>query len=151
MLVYNIRKEKFTEIPLKASGIANRWNKVNEFVIYTGSSRALSTLELVVHRSSINIESSYKIVVICLDINETDIDELDINLLPKQWQSIKNYSFSQELGSNWYKKAKKLILKVPSAIIQKENNFLINTKHPDYDKKVRILEIEDFIWDKRLL
>lgn len=151
MLVYNIRKEKFAETPLKASGIANRWNKANEFVVYAGSSRSLSTLELLVHRSSINIESSYKLVVIYLDIETTDIDELDTNLLPKHWQSIQNYSFSQELGSTWYKKSEKLILKVPSAIIQKENNFLINTKHPDYDKKVRILEIEDFIWDKRLL
>ena len=151
MLVYNIRKEKFAEIPLKASGIANRWNKANEFVVYAGSSRALSTLELVVHRSSINIESSYKLIVICLEINETDVEELDISLFPQHWRSIKNYSLLQELGSNWYKKAEKLILKVPSVIIQKECNFLINTKHPDYNKKVSILEIEDFIWDERLL
>ena len=59
MLVYNIRKAKYAQ-SLQASGVANRWNKNDEFVIYTASSRALSTLELVVHRNYINIDNSYK-------------------------------------------------------------------------------------------
>ncbi|SFQ42232.1 hypothetical protein SAMN04515674_11833 [Pseudarcicella hirudinis] len=48
MLVYNIRKSKYAD-SLKASGVANRWNKDDEFVIYAGASISLSTLELVAH------------------------------------------------------------------------------------------------------
>ncbi|WP_313255113.1 hypothetical protein [Empedobacter sp.] len=66
MLVFNIRKARYSK-SLQASGVANRWNKNDEFVIYTGSSRALSTLELVVHRSSISIDNSYKLLVIEID------------------------------------------------------------------------------------
>ena len=72
MFVYNIRKAKYTD-SLRASGVANRWNKNDEFVIYTGGSRALSTLELVVHRSSISIDNSYKLLVIELNCKESDI------------------------------------------------------------------------------
>lgn len=150
MLVYNIRKEKYTH-QLIASGIANRWNKNEEYIIYTGSSRALSILELVVHRSAININNSYKLLVLKLSISEEDITEINLNDLPKNWQSIKNYPRLQEIGSNWYKDKKTLILRAPSAIVPKEYNYLINTRHPDFSKKIGIRETEDFLWDDRLL
>lgn len=149
MLVYNIRKEKFANA-LKASGYANRWNKSEEFIIYTGSSRALSTLELVVHRAGIPTDNSYKVMVIRLDIEESDILEVKQEQLPSNWQSIEAYPQLQKLGSHWYHSKEFLILKVPSAIIPKEFNFLINTKHPTFETKVKIEIIEDYSFDKRL-
>lgn len=82
MFVYNIRKAKYAK-SLQASGVANRWNKNDEFVIYTGSSRALSTLELVVHRSAIRIDNSYKLLVIEIDCKEDEVFEVKKNKLPK--------------------------------------------------------------------
>jgi RES domain-containing protein len=149
MLVYNIRKERYSH-QLIASGVANRWNKNDEFIIYTGSSRALSALELIVHKSSIGVNTSYKLLVIDLKIGEKDITEITIEQLPENWRSIKSYVLLQSLGSDWYKKQKTLVLKVPSAIVSKEYNYLINTKHPDFSKKVNLKEIEDFLWDERL-
>ena len=148
LLVYNLRKEKYANA-LIASGMANRWNKEREYVIYTGSSRALSVLELVVHRASISLESSYKLLVI--EINATENDIQTVELLPENWHSLDYYTTLQSIGSEWYQSQKKLLLKVPSAIISKEYNYIINTSHPDFLTKVRILEKEDFNWDKRLL
>lgn len=150
MLVYNIRKEKYAG-ELLASGVANRWNKNDEFVIYTGSSRALSALELVVHRSSISINNSYKLLVIELKAEGKDIAEVQLSDLPMNWQSVKSYPALQQIGSDWYQKQRSLVLKVPSAIVSKEFNYLINTKHPDFVKKVSIKEVENFLWDERLL
>ena len=59
MEVFKICREKYAH-SLKASGTANRWNKKDQFVIYTGGSRSLSTLETVAHRSAINLSSPYK-------------------------------------------------------------------------------------------
>ncbi len=42
-------------------------------------------------------------------------------------------------------------MKVPSSIIPKEYNYLINTKHPDFVSKVKMKELEDYNWDDRLL
>ena len=150
MFVYNIRKAKYAD-SLRASGVANRWNKNDEFVIYTGGSRALSTLELVVHRSSISIDNSYKLLVIELNCKESEILEVNESLLPKNWQSVEAYPKLQEIGSDWYQNFEYLVMRVPSAIIPKEYNCLLNTRHPDFKKKVKIKELENYEWDNRLL
>ena len=150
MFVYNIRKAKYAD-SLRASGVANRWNKNDEFVIYTGGSRALSTLELVVHRSSISIDNSYKLLVIELNCKESEILEVNESLLPKNWQSVEAYPKLQEIGSDWYQNFEYLVMRVPSAIIPKEYNYLLNTRHPDFNKKVKIKELENYEWDNRLL
>ena len=150
MFVYNIRKAKYAD-SLRASGVANRWNKNDEFVIYTGGSRALSTLELVVHRSSISIDNSYKLLVIELNCKESEILEVNESLLPKNWQSVEAYPKLQEIGSDWYQNFEYLVMRVPSAIIPKEYNYLLKTRHPDIKKKVKIKELENYEWDNRLL
>lgn len=149
MLVYNIRKAQYAE-QLTASGFANRWNKNNEYVIYAGSSISLSTLELVVHRAAIQVENDYKLLTIALNMDEYDVQTIDVRNLPKNWRSILAYPILQKIGSTWYQKKEKLLLKVPSAVVPQEFNFLINTQHPDFVSKVRIDSLQNFLWDDRL-
>jgi RES domain-containing protein len=149
MEVFKICSEKYSH-SLNASGASNRWNKKDEFVIYTGNSRSLSTLETVVHRSAINISSPYKLVVIAID-DRTFIKEISVTDLPKNWKSIEAYVELQEIGSKWYHSFESLILKVPSAIISQEYNYSINTKHPLFATNVILQSVENFDWDKRLL
>lgn len=150
MEVYNIRKSKYSD-SLSASGVANRWNKDEEFVIYTSGSISLSTLELVAHRNAIEITSGYKLLFIGLKINNSDVKEIKPKDLPSNWKSIESYPSLQEIGSTWYNQKQTLILKVPSVLVHWENNYLINTHHPDFSKKVSIQKTENFVWDYRLL
>lgn len=69
----------------------------------------------------------------------------------KNSKSIKAYPALQEIGSEWYSQQNALILCVPSVLVHWENNYLINTSHPDFKKKVSLLKTEDFIWDSRLI
>ena len=150
MEVYRISAEKYSK-KLTSSGSANRWNKDGEFVIYTGSSRSLSSLELIVHRASIKPTINYKVMIIRIDDDDKLYDQLDVNILPEKWRSVAAYSKLQSIGSEWYIEQKSLILKVPSAIIPQEYNYIINTKHPEFKEKVKLLEVEDYFWDSRLL
>ncbi len=150
MLLYNIRKEQYAN-QLIASGAANRWNKTDEFVIYAGSSASLATLELVVHRSGIRIDQSYKLLVIEAKVTAKDIFIIDLDQLPANWKSIHSYPELQALGSKWYQTQRSLLLKVPSAVLPRESNYVINTRHPDFAAKIKIKEREQFIWDSRLL
>lgn len=150
MLVYNIRKSKYAD-SLRASGVANRWNKNKEFVIYAGGSISLATLELVAHRNAIDIHSGNKLLFIHLDISKSEITEVKIEDLPKNWKSIERYPVLQEIGSRWYQNKNSLLLKVPSALIHWEYNYLINTNHPDFSTKVSIFKTENFIWDSRII
>lgn len=149
MEVFKICSEKYSPA-LNASGASNRWNKKDEFVIYTGSSRSLSTLETVVNRAAINISNPYKLLIIAID-DQTDIKEISVTDLPKNWKSIEAYVELQEIGSKWYHSLESLILKVPSTIISQEYNYIINTKHPLFATNVKLQSVENFDWDKRLL
>ena len=149
MEVFKICSEKYSH-SLNASGASNRWNKKDEFVVYTGSSRSLSTLETVVHRSAINLSSPYKLVIIAIK-DKTFIKEINVADLPKNWRTIEAYVELQEIGSKWYNSLESLILKVPSAIISQEHNYIINTKHPLFATNVILQSVENFDWDKRLL
>jgi RES domain-containing protein len=150
MKVFRISLEKWAT-SLEASGVENRWNKQNEFVIYAGSSRALSTLELVVHRESIKTKHSYKLMVISIKDELDLISTIGVNDLPHNWRAKTAYSELQNLGSKWYHSKESLILKVPSAVIPQESNYLINTQHPLYSTHVLLEKTEDYIWDERLI
>ena len=149
MEVFKICREKYSH-SLNASGASNRWNKKDEFVIYTGSSRSLSTLEMVAHRSYINISSQYKLLIILIS-DESFIKEIDIRDLPENWKSIEAYIELQEIGSKWYHSNESLVLKVPSSIIPQEFNYIINTKHPMFATQIILQNVDDYVWDNRLL
>jgi RES domain-containing protein len=136
---------------LAASGIENRWNRKDEYVIYVGSSRSLATLELVAHRSGIMPSKAYKLITISISEEDDLIKEIDNSILPKRWNRLEAYPELQKLGSEWYQAKETLILKVPSAIIHQEYNFVINTEHPLFLTKIKLIKVEDFFWDKRLL
>lgn len=150
MIVYTTRTEKHA-YSLTASGVANRWNKNQEYVIYSGNHSALSALELIAHRSSIRAYQNYKIMFIALSVTDADIKTIEIDDLPTNWKSIKAYPQLQQMGSKWYQSQENLILKVPSILVPIENNYIINTTHPLFSERVSLLKTEDFFWDNRLL
>jgi RES domain-containing protein len=136
---------------LTASGAANRWNVAGQYVLYTGSSRSLSTLELVVHRGSIEPTKNYRMMVISVADEDQLVQQIHLSDLPQDWRTMAAYPVLQQIGAAWYAKEGSLLLKIPSAIITQEYNYLINTTHPDFDKKVKLVRTEDYFWDGRLL
>ncbi|OYU84891.1 MAG: hypothetical protein CFE24_04485 [Flavobacterium sp. BFFFF2] len=150
MNVFNIRRDYL--VPgMKASGLANRWNRDDEFVLYTAGSISLATLELVAHRSGIRVDVPYCLVTLEIRLDKLDVTEWLPNELPTDWQSVQLYPKLQEIGSNWYQNQQSLALKVPSALVPQESNFIINTKHPAFNKKVKVAQVDPFFWDQRLL
>jgi len=150
MQVFRIAIEKYANA-LHASGRPARWNEKNQFVLYTGSSRSLCALELLVRRASIKGIIPYKIMLIDLKITQKQIQKIKLKDLGDNWRTTGAYPELREMGSNWYKSQDSLILSVPSAVIPQEENYIINTTHPDFAKSTKLSETEDFLWDERLL
>ncbi len=150
MQVYRIAIEKYA-YALHASGRPARWNEKNQFVLYTSSSRSLCTLELLVRRATIKGMIPYKIMLIDLKISEQQIQTIKLKDLGDNWRTTSAYPVLRERASNWYKSLDALILRVPSAVIPQEENFIINTVHPDFKKAAKLVKTEDFLWDERLL
>lgn len=150
MEVFRIVREPYAS-KLEASGIANRWNKRGQNVIYTGFARSLSTLEMIVHRSSIVPSAKYKVMVISIPDDLIFFTRIDISCLKENWNTLAAFSRTQELGSKWYNEQDSLVLQVPSAIITQEFNYIINTEHPEFKQNVRLVGVEDYFFDQRLL
>lgn len=150
MEVFRISKSDYAN-KLISSGSANRWNYQGLNVIYTGSSRSLSTLELIVHKGSVIPKTEYKVTVIHVADNDNLFKQILISNLPEEWRNLASYSKLQKIGSDWYEKQETLILKVPSAVIPKEYNYVINMDHPDFIKNVQLIRSEEYFWDTRLL
>lgn len=136
---------------LTASGAANRWNADRQYVVYTGSSRSLATLELVVHRGAIQMTKNYRVMVIRVPEEDYLVQQVHIRELPANWRAMAAYPTLQRIGSDWYTGKRSLLLRVPSAIIVQEYNYLINVTHPDFPAMVKLVRTEDYFWDGRLL
>ena len=150
MEVFRISKEEYSK-SLSSSGSANRWNLKGQLVLYTGSSRSLSSFELVVHKGIVKPSFQYKVMVISISDDDYLVKQIRINELPANWRSIASYSDLQNIGSDWYNKRESLVLKIPSAIIPFEFNYVINTEHPEFASKISLVRTENYFWDSRLL
>jgi RES domain-containing protein len=121
---------------------ANRWSKKGETVVYTAANISLAFLEIYHHLdfnnptlNQIAENSSRRIVQLYLD--DLDYQEINMNMLSTEWREIetsqdpKKPSLLQKIGSKWFRSGITPVLKVPSAIVPYEFNYLINPNHPD--------------------
>ena len=79
------------------------------------------------------------------------VKQVRVSNLPDNWRTLAGYPSLQKIGSDWYKKRETLLLKVPSAVIPLEYNFVINTEHPGYEAAIKLTRAEDCFWDERLI
>lgn len=150
MFVYRICRARFSA-SLKASGCAGRWNRDSQWVLYASANRSLAALEQVANRSNIMLHEPYTILVIEVPENESCCTTIQTDQLPVNWMQLSEYGRLQEIGSNWYRNAETLLLRVPSVVIPQESNYLINTQHPDFSKQVNLFDLEPFGWDQRIV
>jgi RES domain-containing protein len=150
MEVFRISKEVYSSA-LTSSGGANRWNVRGQQVIYTGSSRSLSSLELIVHKGAVVPSESYRVMVISIAEDDYLYKQVQIKDLPLNWRTFAAYSILQKIGSDWITSQETLVLKVPSAVIPYEYNYVINTEHSEFSSKVHLVRTEEYFWDSRLL
>lgn len=150
MEVFRIVKARYAAA-LHASGQPNRWNRKGDRVVYAGSSRALATLEQIVHAGSAVLQEQFRVMVVSLPDADACYRRITTRELPNNWRTLDAYATLQRLGSDWARERETLVLQVPSAVIPMESNWVINTEHPDFEAQVRIVRVEDYFWDKRLL
>lgn len=147
MIVYRITLAKWAG-QLTASGRAARWNSNGHFMIYSASTRALACLENMVHRRGIGADGLFRTTLIDIP-EELKIKEIDKKKLPADWQEYTNYAFCQAMGDAWLEGNMTTVLRVPSAIIPEEFNYLINPQHPGFGR-IKVQATEAFAFDKRL-
>jgi RES domain-containing protein len=125
-----------------------RWNSVGVRVVYTAGSISLAVLELLVHLNDTDVLRSYSKCSVSFD--ESLITSLTLAKLPPKWRESPAPTVLQALGDEWISSRSSVVLKIPSAIIEDESNYLINPEHKDFG----LLDLgapEPFDLDARLL
>ena len=149
MKVYRISKCDFIS-DLQGTGAARypgRWHNKGTYILYTAGSPSLALLESVVHLSNI-VVSSY--CMVCLSVPEDKIKTVTVAGRPPNWYANPPADMLKNIGDDFIKENKFLVLKLPSAIMPEENNYLLNPGHPDF-KKVSIVYTRAIPIDERFL
>lgn len=149
MIVYRLSKRQYAA-PLTGKGAemhGGRWNNRGTALLYTSSSRALCMVEVAVHLPLGRQPKEY--VLTTVDIPSKLVCELQLDSLPDDWDRLPPGPKSKTLGDAFVVSGEGLALKVPSAVVPGEWNYLVNPAHKDFSK-VQITAQEDFGFDARL-
>jgi len=149
MNVYRIGKTRYSKDLIGEGARINggRWNHILTPCIYTSESRALALLEYTVNVNIDNIPGALSITTIA--IPDTRIQEFKPADLPGNWTQIPSPASTKDFGTHFLKTAATPVIKIPSSIISKEFNIILNPLHVD-SKNFKILSVEDFVYDVRI-
>lgn len=150
MEVFRLARKKYP-IVLSGKGAAMcgaRWNSKGTEIIYTAQSRALAMAEVAVHLSVATLPSDF--VMLTIHIPDTmTISEIKVLDLQSDWNVFPSSFQTAGIGDRFIQQNDFAILKVPSAVVKGDYNFLIHPLHPDF-KQIKIIEQVDFPFDKRI-
>jgi RES domain-containing protein len=146
---WRIVKAKYAETAFSGEGAAKvggRWNSRGQWVVYTSGSLSLAALEMLVH---LNPPVSFRWVAIPCEFDESFVERIEPTALPKTWRQYPAPGSIRVVGDAWLKEARSAVLAVPSVIVPREWNYLLNPAHPDFGR-LAIGEAEPFAFDERL-
>ncbi len=130
-----------------AEKTGGRWNSKGVAVLYTAASRALAVVEVAVHVPVGIIPIDYYLATI--EVPDEEVIEANLSTLPKNWATNPFTIHTQNVGNNLIRANNYLVLKVPSASVPGDFNYLINPRHPEFNN-VKIKNVEPFVFDVRL-
>lgn len=148
MIVYRIAGNKYSS-DIYGSGAAmfgGRWNKKGSPVLYTGESKEIALLELIVHTPPGIVPN---LDLLTIEIPDDSIFEIEIKDLPENWSNYPAPSILAEIAEEWINSNRSIALKVPSSVIHSSSNYILNCRHPKYHQ-VKVIEQVGFHFDRRL-
>ena len=147
---WRIVKSRYASTAFDGEGArlyGGRWNSPGTRMVYTSSTISLAVLEVLVHLQEASLLSSYSLLSVSFD--DAFVERLDRSMLPDGWRIYPPPSDLQRIGDDWVRSQRSVALEVPSVIVERESNYLLNPAHPDFSSVV-IGEPESFTFDERL-
>ncbi|MFG6667702.1 RES family NAD+ phosphorylase [Halomonas sp. HNIBRBA4712] len=148
---YRLVKRKYQENAFDGEGArlyGGRWNSPGKACIYVASSESLALLEVMVHLESYRLLNAYALIRLTLPADS--ILSVAVEDLPANWQEAPAPAETAELGDGWLASNQSLALALPSTVVPRELNYLLNPKHPLFDQVVATAETLSFHPDSRL-
>jgi RES domain-containing protein len=121
-----------------------RWHSKGKPIVYTAEHPALAMLEILVNSQRSNLPDTYTL----LEIEAPNTAQIEnISKLKSGWQFDENYT--RALGDKWLADVMTPILRVPSTVMPRTFNYLINPSHKD-SAQIEIINQDIHALDPRL-
>ncbi len=132
--VYRITKERYRDQVFSGLGgiyAHGRWTPRGRPVVYTSQSISLAILEYALNykRHGWLPASVLARATIPEDVR---VESVAIAELPDDWRAPDPPRVMRKIGADWLRRAETACLRVPSAIVAEESNYLLNPHHPDF-------------------
>ncbi len=149
---FRIVKNKWQNSAFDGEGArlyGGRWNSKGIPCVYLASSESLAILEILVHLEKTSILEHFTLLT--FEFNENQLMALNTENLPGNWKGDPAPQETADIGDEWLNSNSCLALKLPSTIVPRETNYLININHVDFAKAFSSVKIQNFELDNRLL
>lgn len=125
-----------------------RWNSPGRRAVYLGGNLPLASLELLVHVRTPDVLARYRKLPV--GIPEDLIDVIRVCDLPVDWVAPSLHPATRKIGDRWIDSLASAVLRVPSAVVVGEVNYIANPVHPDF-ARLQPGTITDYRFDARVL
>jgi RES domain-containing protein len=116
--------------------------------VFTSATLSLAALERFVNTDP-DLEPD-ELVAIPVDIESSVVIEtLPIADLPADWRTYPPPPVLSVMGERWLRASTSVVLSVPSAVIPRERNYILNPEHADFGA-LTIHPSEPFSFDPRM-
>lgn len=148
---YRLVKRKWRQAAFDGEGArlyGGRWNSKGKACVYLAGSASLAMLEVMVHLDDYQLLEHYTLLEVVLQ--KSTVMSLSTESLPKDWAVEPAPASTAEIGDNWLESQSSLALAVPSAVVPRERNYLINLQHAHFQALVDSATEIAFTPDKHL-
>jgi RES domain-containing protein len=126
-----------------AALVGGRWNPPGMPAIYAAATLSLAMLERLVQRRALGDTLLVEARV------PDDLPFEDLMAAPPHgWQALGSPE-AAAAGAAWARAGRTALLRVPSVLVPREANWVVNPRHPDA-ARITVSDPEPLTWDRRL-
>ena len=149
--LYRILRKAYANAPFDGEGAyryGGRWSSSGTRLSYTSEHQSLAMLEYFVHLDP--ADSPEDLLLASAEVPDTASRErVSLAALPPNWRDTPAPAVLARFGDQFVEKGRSCVLLVPSALSPRENNWLLNPRHADFENIV-ILPPERLSYDRRM-
>jgi RES domain-containing protein len=151
LTVFRLGKARYRATLFSGDGglyASGRWTLRGHPAVYTSGSISLAVLEYTVNYRRRGWVPATVLGQATIPTN-VRVETVSMSRLPSTWFAADPPPELQTVGEDWLKRADSAVLKVPSAVVIEEWNYLLNPLHPDF-RKLRFSVARPFSFDRRV-
>ncbi|HWC72808.1 MAG TPA: RES family NAD+ phosphorylase [Gemmatimonadales bacterium] len=133
LTVWRIVKAKHAASAFDGEGArrsGGRWTSAGRRAVYTSGTIALATLEMLAHLDSTTALAAYRLIEVTFP--DSLVSAVRLTDLPTNWREYPAPLELRVIGDKWLDSEQSAVLKVPSALVPVEYNYVINPQHHDF-------------------